>query len=824
MADFEEFSFDDSKIIQSLLNIKKGVLEIGEANDGVTDDMKKAFDDLGGSIGDIEAEMAALQAEVKNHIANARKAKSENDNLKKSFGDLVGDVRIFGVSLGGVVNQLKGKAQAMKAVTSSLGGTTKALQVFKVALISTGIGALVVLLGSLVAWFTKTQKGVDTVSKVLAGLGAVISVITDRITKIGGAIIKVFSGDFKGAFKDAKSAVSGLNDELQREIKLAVELEKRTQALREAKRTLSVETAQSRLQIKQLNLVVEDTTKSIKDRLSAAEQAGKIEQDLLEKRLKAEKEELQILLDKQALKDNELAEDSDEIAQARIQLANTEAESLELQTTLQNKKNGLLTEQAARLKEAAEAQKALRDELKGMVAEFLEQADALNRAQLDPSSRIKAEEELAIATVKKQFEAIKKKAKAIGEEVKLEQALQDSIEAIQKDAYKKQLELIAKFRDDMKKVREELFQGHDSLAEWEAVAKKNAEAFKKGFEDGLKNIKPVVAPVLELSSWQKLKGEIGLALGFGGDEEGREQFDQFAQAIGQTMDSVFEGLSTKINSQIDDNQAWIDDLKAKQDELADIIDLEKQRRDEGLAHNLGSKEEELAELKKKEEQALKEQAELRKKAATLQAIQDGAAQVSSLATAAAGIIKGFAEVPILGIALGIAAVASMFAAFASMKAKSKEAARGFEGGFLGDLLGPNASTEDEPHRGRGTYIHPDLIANAREYLVNGDSTMANFEHLQKLNAGHYDNVDLDKFLSNHSTDEIADGFSRRQGIMDGFGAIAATRIIRQTVRGEIASHTAAVIRAVLDKPEHIAISPGDIVRTYKGQDIYDMKT
>lgn len=47
-------------------------------------------------------------------------------------------------------------AQKAAAITSNL--LSAALKVLKLALISTGIGTIVVLLGSLVAWLAKTQK------------------------------------------------------------------------------------------------------------------------------------------------------------------------------------------------------------------------------------------------------------------------------------------------------------------------------------------------------------------------------------------------------------------------------------------------------------------------------------------------------------------------------------------------------------------------------------------------------------------------------------------------------------------------------------------
>lgn len=103
-------------------------------------------------------------------------------------------------------------AQKAAAITSNL--LSAALKVLKLALISIGIGTIVVLLGSLVAWLAKTQKGTEFLSNVMSSFGAIIDVIIDRIAKFGGAIAKFFSGDFSGAAKDMKDSFSGIGKEI----------------------------------------------------------------------------------------------------------------------------------------------------------------------------------------------------------------------------------------------------------------------------------------------------------------------------------------------------------------------------------------------------------------------------------------------------------------------------------------------------------------------------------------------------------------------------------------------------------------------------------
>ncbi|KKB55326.1 hypothetical protein [Parabacteroides gordonii] len=185
-------------------------------------------------------------------------------------------------------------AQKAAAISSNLLST--GLKILKIALISTGIGAIVVALGSLVAYLTKTQKGTELLSNVMAGLGAAINVIIDRVAKFGGALVKVFSGDFKGAAKDMKATFAGIGDELQREIKLAYELNDISQQLEKQEVMLNMQRAAGRKEIERLKMISDDTTKSTKERIAAAKQASEIEQADMKQQIELGEKKLANLL------------------------------------------------------------------------------------------------------------------------------------------------------------------------------------------------------------------------------------------------------------------------------------------------------------------------------------------------------------------------------------------------------------------------------------------------------------------------------------------------------------------------------------------------
>lgn len=89
---------------------------------------------------------------------------------------------------------------ALMGTTKGLSGGSKALKIFKFALISTGIGAVVVALGALIAFLGTTQKGMDAVTKVTKPLkvifGSILGVIQDlgeRVFETGKKMLKALS-------------------------------------------------------------------------------------------------------------------------------------------------------------------------------------------------------------------------------------------------------------------------------------------------------------------------------------------------------------------------------------------------------------------------------------------------------------------------------------------------------------------------------------------------------------------------------------------------------------------------------------------------------
>ena len=118
-----------------------------------------------------------LVADTKDAIKDIEKVKKETKEVEQSALDAADGFGAFGVTVGGVRGLFAGVMKTAKMMFSSI----------KIGLISTGIGAFVVALGTMAQFFKDNEEGASKFREITSQIGVVLGNVTDIISDFGGA-------------------------------------------------------------------------------------------------------------------------------------------------------------------------------------------------------------------------------------------------------------------------------------------------------------------------------------------------------------------------------------------------------------------------------------------------------------------------------------------------------------------------------------------------------------------------------------------------------------------------------------------------------------
>ena len=197
-------------------------------------------------------------------------------DTKEATGDIketTGEIKDASKEQGLFAQQTALLSGAFKKLKGGVRAVTTTFKTLKGAIAATGIGLLVIAFASLMAFFTKTQRGVDLLDQAMAGLGAAVDVVIDRISGFGENIMKFFSGDFKGAVEGMTETFSGMGDEIIREAKAASELEKQLQNLIGLERDFNVQKARNNVIIREAEVAAYDESIALSERVKIMQEA-----------------------------------------------------------------------------------------------------------------------------------------------------------------------------------------------------------------------------------------------------------------------------------------------------------------------------------------------------------------------------------------------------------------------------------------------------------------------------------------------------------------------------------------------------------------------
>ncbi|MEK6482403.1 hypothetical protein WJR50_33010 [Catalinimonas sp. 4WD22] len=279
----------------------------------------------------LDAQMKQLSQRIKQNEEAGDDYRRSVGNYTNSIKDAIGQHRIYGVSLGDL-------ADGHHAVSAGIGGNVTKLKAFKVALASTGIGLVLVALGSLVTYFQSSQRGADKLNQFLSYLGAGMDVIRDRAIQVGEGLYQFFSGNFQQAAETLRASISGVGDEIITEGKAALQIERERQQLARDRINQKYREAQLELQIAKLQSDGENTERSLLARERDLTLALEKQAELTRLKVGLLEREEDLLRRQQALGENLIADD-EALQEARVASLQAQTQAEEKLRTISNQRN-----------------------------------------------------------------------------------------------------------------------------------------------------------------------------------------------------------------------------------------------------------------------------------------------------------------------------------------------------------------------------------------------------------------------------------------------------------------------------------------------------
>ncbi|MEM8967739.1 MAG: hypothetical protein AAGE93_15070 [Bacteroidota bacterium] len=351
--------------------------ERNKTNQSTSEGVKRASE--------LDQEIKELTQRIKQNEEASGDFRRNVGNYTESMKSAARQTDIFGVNLGGA-------ERVIKTVNSGIGGTNKLLKVLKIALASTGIGAILVALGSLVTFLTRSQRGLDLLNGVTAGVSATFDVLTDRVIQAGEGLVKFFQGDIQGAVTSLRNSVTGIGEEIATEFQAARQLANDLNEVRDAEIALLTVTETRKTQMAELILLSRDQNRSAEDRLKLVDEASRLEKENLQDEIALQKEKVRILKEQNALGES-TREDLRAEQEAIAELERLQRDSFNRERELENRRSTLKNEIAR--EEVRVAQEAAEELKNARLATAFEEAQEISRIQSEQADTEQQAFELA---------------------------------------------------------------------------------------------------------------------------------------------------------------------------------------------------------------------------------------------------------------------------------------------------------------------------------------------------------------------------------------------------------------------------------------------
>lgn len=286
---------------------------------------------------------------------------------------------------------------------------------------------------------------------------------------------------------------------------------------------------------------------------------------------------------------------------------------------------------------------------------LLQQNEVRRQLALAQNAAKPAEQQVSTSVINAQFDKSAAQTKGSFQMTSFDEQ-QALDEAVFNEVKRSETE-ITRFKLEQEKARwqEQIRLAEAGGLDWSQAQIDAAKATVKGIDRELSELDNFIMNIGK----KGLGGTLLEKLGFSDDQ---------IDALGDAVNIVIEQLQSIMDAEVQLAEQAVEAAEKRVEAAQSAYDAEVEARNNGYANNVATAKKELEQEKKNQQEKQKMLAAAQKRQENLNTVT----QASSLITASANLWSSFSSIPIVGPALALAAIATMWTSFAVAKVKAKQ--------------------------------------------------------------------------------------------------------------------------------------------------------
>lgn len=286
---------------------------------------------------------------------------------------------------------------------------------------------------------------------------------------------------------------------------------------------------------------------------------------------------------------------------------------------------------------------------------LLQQNEVRRQLALAQNAAKPAEQQVSASVINAQFDKSAAQTKGSFQMTSFDE--QQALDEATFNEIKRSETEITRFKLEQEKARwqEQIRLAESGGLDWSQAQIDAAKSTVKGIDRELSELDSFIMNIGK----KGLGGTLLEKLGFSDDQ---------IDALGDAVDIVIEQLQSIMDAEVQLAEQAVEAAEKRVEAAQSAYDAEVEARNNGYANNVATAKKELEQEKKNQQEKQKMLAAAQKRQENLNTV----IQASSLTTASANLWSSFSSIPIVGPALALAAIATMWTSFAVAKVKAKQ--------------------------------------------------------------------------------------------------------------------------------------------------------